>query len=93
MGVDAADFDEDGWQDLFVANVDQEMFSLYRNNRDGSFSDVAHSSGVAQDLAPLAAAGAACFPSAPLSTRRSITTAAERSGRLPVFGQVNIPTE
>ena len=32
MGVDAADFDGDGWQDLFVANVDQEMFSLYQNN-------------------------------------------------------------
>ena len=32
MGVDAADLDGDGWQDLFVANVDQEMFSLYRNN-------------------------------------------------------------
>ena len=30
MGVDAADFDGDGWQDLFVANVDQEMFSLYQ---------------------------------------------------------------
>src|SRR5207237_1564214 len=30
MGVDAADFDGDGWQDLFVANVDQEMFSLYK---------------------------------------------------------------
>ena len=25
MGVDAADFDQDGWMDLFVANVDQEM--------------------------------------------------------------------
>ena len=32
MGVDAADFNGDGWQDLFVANVDQEMFSLYRND-------------------------------------------------------------
>ncbi len=35
MGVDAADFDGDGWQDLFVANVDQEMFSLYRGARPG----------------------------------------------------------
>ena len=42
MGVDAADFDGDGWQDLFVANVDQEMFALYKNNKDESFSDVAH---------------------------------------------------
>ena len=38
MGVDAADFDQDGWQDLFVANVDQEMFSLYRNRGGESFT-------------------------------------------------------
>jgi hypothetical protein len=48
MGVDAADFDGDGWQDLFVANVDQEMFSLYKNNRNENFSDVAHKNSVAQ---------------------------------------------
>src|SRR4029450_13830175 len=30
--VDAADVNGDGRQDLFVANVDQEMFSLYRND-------------------------------------------------------------
>jgi hypothetical protein len=47
MGVDAADVDGDGYQDLFVANVDQEMFALYRNNRDESFSDTAHVHGVA----------------------------------------------
>ena len=39
MGVDAADFDGDGWQDLFVANIDQELFSLYQNQRDLSFID------------------------------------------------------
>jgi enediyne biosynthesis protein E4 len=48
MGVDAADFDGDGWQDLFVANVDQELFSLYKNNKNETFADVAHKYGVAQ---------------------------------------------
>ena len=39
MGVDAADFDNDGWQDLFVANIDQELFSLYQNQKDLTFID------------------------------------------------------
>ncbi len=39
MGVDATDYDGDGWQDLFVANIDQEFFSLYRNQKDLTFTD------------------------------------------------------
>ncbi|HKR15636.1 MAG TPA: CRTAC1 family protein [Pyrinomonadaceae bacterium] len=39
MGVDAADYDADGWQDLFVANIDHEFFSLYRNERELIFTD------------------------------------------------------
>ncbi|MFL6257603.1 MAG: CRTAC1 family protein [Pyrinomonadaceae bacterium] len=39
MGVDAADYDGDGWQDLFVANIDQELFSLYHNEKDLTFTD------------------------------------------------------
>lgn len=39
MGVDAADYDADGWQDLFVANIDRELFSLYHNLRDLTFID------------------------------------------------------
>jgi len=39
MGVDAADYDGDGWQDLFVANIDQEFFSLYHNQHDLTFTD------------------------------------------------------
>ena len=39
MGVDAADYDADGWQDLFVANIDQEFFSLYHNERELIFTD------------------------------------------------------
>jgi enediyne biosynthesis protein E4 len=46
MGVDAADYDQDGWIDLFVANVDQEMFSLYHNNKNETFSDVAVPTGI-----------------------------------------------
>jgi hypothetical protein len=46
MGVDAADFNQDGWMDLFVANINEEIFSLYRNNHDGSFDDVAMPMGV-----------------------------------------------
>jgi hypothetical protein len=48
MGVDAADFDQDGLEDLFVANIDQETFSLYKNRGDESFADVASAHGVAQ---------------------------------------------
>jgi enediyne biosynthesis protein E4 len=48
MGVDAADVDGDGWQDLFVANVDQEMFALYKNNKDESFLDTANVHGIGQ---------------------------------------------
>jgi len=39
MGVDAADYDGDGWQDLFVANIDFEFFSLYHNEKDVTFTD------------------------------------------------------
>ena len=48
MGLDAADINGDGWQDLFVANVDHEMFSVYQNNKDETFRDVAQENGVAR---------------------------------------------
>ena len=47
MGVDAADFDGDGRQDLFVANVDQQTFSIYRNNGDETFTDLTRQFGIA----------------------------------------------
>jgi hypothetical protein len=46
MGVDAADYDQDGWIDLFEANVDHEMYSIYHNDRNETFSDVANPSGI-----------------------------------------------
>jgi enediyne biosynthesis protein E4 len=47
MGVDAADYDQDGWLDLYVSNIDHESFSLYQNSRDGSFNDAANPTGIA----------------------------------------------
>lgn len=34
------DFDSDGWPDLYVANDFEAPDALYRNNRDGTFTDV-----------------------------------------------------
>jgi hypothetical protein len=47
MGVDSADFNEDGWMDLFVANIDHEMYSLYQNNHDETFDDQAGTTSIA----------------------------------------------
>jgi hypothetical protein len=46
LGAVWGDYDNDGWPDLFVAN-DTTPNYLYRNNRDGTFSDVATRAGVA----------------------------------------------
>jgi hypothetical protein len=46
MGVDSADFNQDGWMDLFVANIDHEMYSLYQNNHNETFDDDAGVTGI-----------------------------------------------
>jgi hypothetical protein len=46
LGVTVFDFDGDGWPDLFVAN-DTQPNKLYRNNRNGTFSEVGMAAGVA----------------------------------------------
>ena len=44
LGVTFADYDNDGWPDLYVAN-DSSPNYLYKNNRDGTFSDVGFETG------------------------------------------------
>ena len=46
LGVTTADFDEDGWLDIYVANDGVEN-QLWTNQRDGTFRDTALLSGVA----------------------------------------------
>jgi hypothetical protein len=46
MGNTAADFNNDGWVDIYVANDAMANF-MYRNNKDGTFTDVALESGTA----------------------------------------------
>jgi hypothetical protein len=47
MGVDSGDYDQDGWEDLFVTNIDQEMYSIYHNNHDETFDDLSGPMGMA----------------------------------------------
>ena len=45
LGVAFADFDGDGWTDVYVANDSVQCF-LYHNNGNGTFSDISLTSGV-----------------------------------------------
>jgi len=44
FGAAVADYDNDGWPDIYVANWGKN--SLYHNNHDGTFTDVAEKAGV-----------------------------------------------
>ena len=46
MGVTAADFDGDGWPDIYVANDKTENF-LFHNKHDGTFEEIANQADVA----------------------------------------------
>jgi hypothetical protein len=56
LGIAMLDFDGDGKMDLFVAN-DTQPNRLYRNNGNGTFTDVAMTAGVAFSEAGVARAG------------------------------------
>jgi enediyne biosynthesis protein E4 len=46
MGVDFADYDNDGWPDLVVTDLANQRYALYHNNRDGTFDYASLASGV-----------------------------------------------
>jgi hypothetical protein len=46
MGVAVADYDCDGWFDIFKTNFVDDTCNLYHNNGDGTFTDVSGPSGI-----------------------------------------------
>jgi hypothetical protein len=46
MGIAVADYDCDGWFDIFKTNFANDTCNLYHNNGDGTFSDISFNSGV-----------------------------------------------
>ncbi|HKW89195.1 MAG TPA: CRTAC1 family protein [Candidatus Acidoferrales bacterium] len=56
LGVVTFDYDDDGWQDIFIANDSMANF-LFHNNRDGTFSEVGFAAGVAVSADGRAEAG------------------------------------
>ena len=52
MGIDLADFDNDGLLDVFLTNFDFETNTLYRNFGNGFFGDITAMAGLAADDHP-----------------------------------------
>ena len=48
MGVDAADYDNDGYLDVFITALSNETYPLYHNERDLTFTYATNSTGVGQ---------------------------------------------
>src|SRR5690242_11406490 len=47
MGVDSADFDQDGFMELFVTNLNHEFYAFYRNKHDETFDVISGPTGIA----------------------------------------------
>ena len=52
MGVDAADYDADGWPDVFITTLSNETYPLYHNNGDLTFTWATTSSAIGQISLP-----------------------------------------
>ncbi len=47
MGVDFADYNNDGWPDLVITDLANQRYALYQNNGDGSFNYSSFTTGLA----------------------------------------------
>jgi hypothetical protein len=54
MGIDFADYDNDGRPDLIVTDLSNERYRLFRQNDDGTFRDLTNASGVGAATLPFA---------------------------------------
>ena len=52
MGVDFADYNNDGWPDLIVTDLANQRYALYQNNRDSTFTYDSFTSGIARLTLP-----------------------------------------
>ena len=52
MGVDFADYNNDGWPDLIITDLANQRYALYQNNRDSTFTYSSFTSGVARLTMP-----------------------------------------
>jgi hypothetical protein len=58
MGIDAADFNGDGWLDIVKTNFSDDANNLYHNDHNGEFTDVAGAAGIGAISIPYLGFGA-----------------------------------
>jgi hypothetical protein len=44
MGIDFADYNNDGWPDVVITDLANQMYALYKNNGDGTFNYASYDS-------------------------------------------------
>jgi hypothetical protein len=75
MGVAAHDYDGNGFPDLLVTNLSNEGYVLYRNEGDGSFTDVSFPTSVGRPSLALTGGGVAFMDADNNVLRRSPSSA------------------
>jgi enediyne biosynthesis protein E4 len=61
MGIDSADYDNDGWPDIVKTNFSDDTNNLYHNDHNGEFTDMAGPSGFGAVSVPFLAFGVKFF--------------------------------